>query len=53
MLTGVAAHNAGSATVTLNDMPEAAALYLTAGAKLKIGETEYTVSPPQMRWKKR
>ncbi len=44
VLTTVSAHNAGSAVVTLSDMPEASVLYLTAGAKIKIGETEYTVS---------
>ena len=42
--TTVAAHSAGSAVVTLADMPESAALYLVAGAKIKIGSTEYTVS---------
>jgi len=42
--TTVAAHTAGSAVVTLADMPESAALYLVAGAKIKIGSTEYTVS---------
>lgn len=42
--TTVAAHSAGSAVVTLTDMPESAALYLVAGAKIKIGSTEYTVS---------
>ena len=42
--TTVAAHTAGSAVVTLTDMPEGAALYLVAGAKIKIGSTEYTVS---------
>ena len=42
--TTVAAHTAGSAVVTLADISEAAALYLVAGAKIKIGSTEYTVS---------
>jgi len=42
--TTVAAHTAGSAVVTLTDLPEGAALYLVAGAKIKIGSTEYTVS---------
>jgi hypothetical protein len=42
--TAVFAHTAGSAVVTLSDMPESAALYLAAGAKVKIGSTEYTVS---------
>ncbi|HWQ98630.1 MAG TPA: N4-gp56 family major capsid protein [Clostridia bacterium] len=42
--TTVAAHTAGSAVVTLTDMPEGAALYLVAGAKIKIGSAEYTVS---------
>lgn len=42
--TTVAAHTAGSAVVTLADLPEAAALYLVAGAKIKIGSTEYTVA---------
>ncbi|NLI54110.1 MAG: N4-gp56 family major capsid protein [Clostridiales bacterium] len=44
VLTTVAAHEAGSAVVTLSDMPESAALYLVAGSKIKIGSTEYTVS---------
>lgn len=42
--TTVAAHSAGSAVVTLADITESAALYLTAGAKIKIGATEYTVA---------
>ena len=42
--TTVAAHSAGSAVVTLADITESAALYLTAGAKIKIGVTEYTVA---------
>jgi len=42
--TTVAAHSAGSAVVTLTDMSESAALYLVAGAKIKIGSTEYTVA---------
>jgi N4-gp56 family major capsid protein len=44
VLTNVSAHTAGSAVITFADMPESAALYLTAGAKIKIGATEYTVS---------
>ncbi|MEA5048801.1 MAG: N4-gp56 family major capsid protein [Eubacteriales bacterium] len=44
VLTAVASHEANSAVVTLNDLSEAAALYLVAGAKIKIGTTEYTVS---------
>ena len=44
VLTAVAAHAANSAVVTLADMPESAALYLTAGAKIKIGSVEHTVS---------
>ena len=44
VLTTVSAHSAGSAAVTLSDMPEAASLYLKAGAKIKIGSTEYTVA---------
>ncbi|MEA4869497.1 MAG: N4-gp56 family major capsid protein [Christensenella sp.] len=44
VLTTVAAHTANSALVTLADMPESAALYLAAGAKIKIGATEYTVA---------
>lgn len=42
--TTVSAHTAGSAVVTLADMPESAVLYLTAGAKINIGTTEYTVA---------
>ena len=42
--TTVAAHTAGSAVVTLADINESAALYLVAGAKIKIGATEYTVA---------
>ena len=44
VLTAVASHTAGSAVVTLNELSESAALYLIAGAKIKIGTTEYTVS---------
>ena len=44
VLTTVSAHTAGSAVVTLADMPELAALYLVSGAKIKIGSTEYTVA---------
>ena len=44
VLTAIASHTAGSAVVTLNDLSEAAALYLISGAKLKIGTTEYTVA---------
>ena len=44
VLTAVAAHTAGSAVVTLNDLSESAALYLISGAKIKIGTTEYTVA---------
>lgn len=42
--TTIAAHTAGSAVVTLADIPDSAALYLIAGAKIKIGSTEYTVA---------
>ena len=42
--TTVAAHEAGSAEVKLASVTDAAAAYLRAGAKLTIGETEYTVS---------
>jgi len=42
--TTVAAHTANSAVVTLAQMSDAAAAYLTAGAKIKIGTTEYTVA---------
>ena len=42
--TTVAEHTAGSAVVTLADINEGAALYLVAGAKIKIGGTEYTVA---------
>ena len=44
VLTAVAAHAANSAVVTLADMSESAALYLSAGAKIKIGSVEHTVS---------
>ncbi len=44
VLTAVAAHTANSAVVTLADMPDSAALYLTAGAKIKIGSVGHTVS---------
>lgn len=42
--TTVAAHTANSAVVTLAEMSDAAAAYLTAGASIKIGSTEYTVA---------
>ena len=42
--TTVAAHTAGSAVVTLADISDSAALYFVAGAKIKIGSTEYTVA---------
>lgn len=42
--TAVAAHTAGSAAVTLEALTDAAEAYLKAGAKLKIGSDEYTVS---------
>ena len=42
--TTVAAHSAGSAIVTLANISDSAALYLIAGAKIKIGSTEYTVA---------
>ena len=42
--TTVAAHSAGSAAVTLAALTDAAAAYLVAGAKLMIGDTEYTVA---------
>ena len=44
VLTAVSAHSAGSAVVTLAEMMESAALYLTAGAKIKIGSVEHTVT---------
>ncbi len=44
VLTTVSAHSADSSTVTLSIISDAAALYLTAGAKIKIGDTEYTVA---------
>ena len=44
VLTAVSAHSAGSAVVTLAEMPESAALYLIAGAKIKIGSVEHTVA---------
>ena len=42
--TTVSAHAAGSAVVTLTEISDSAALYLIAGAKIKIGSTEYTVA---------
>lgn len=42
--TTVASHTAGSADVKLASFSDAAAAYLRAGAKLMIGDTEYTVS---------
>ncbi len=42
--TTVSAHTAGSAVVTLADISDSAALFLIAGAKIKIGSTEYTVA---------
>ena len=42
--TTIAAHSAGSAIVTLANISDSAALYLIAGAKIKIGSTEYTVA---------
>ena len=42
--TTVAAHSAGSAIVTLANISDSAALYLIAGAKIKIGSTEYIVA---------
>ncbi len=44
VLTAVAAHEAGSAVVTVNAITDAAALYLVSGASIKIGATEYTVA---------
>ncbi len=44
VLTSVVSHTANSAVVTVADLPDAAALYLAAGAKIKIGSTEYTVA---------
>ncbi len=44
VLTAVAAHSEGSADVTVDEITDAAAAYLTSGAKIKIGSTEYTVS---------
>ena len=44
VLTAVSTHSAGSAVVTLAEMPESAALYLTAGAKIKIGSVEHIVA---------
>ena len=44
VLTTVSAHTAGSAVVTLAAISDSAALYLIAGAKIKIGSTEYTVA---------
>ena len=44
VLTAVASHSANSAVVTLDEITDAAALYLVSGAKIKIGSTEYTVA---------
>ncbi len=44
VLTTVSAHVADSSVVTLTDITDAAALYLAAGTKIKIGTTEYTVA---------
>lgn len=44
VLTAVTAHTAGSAVVTVSAITDAAARYLVAGAKIKIGTTEYTVA---------
>lgn len=44
VLTAVAAHEAGSAVVTVNAVTDAAALYLVSGASIRIGTTEYTVA---------
>ncbi|HQQ40413.1 MAG TPA: N4-gp56 family major capsid protein [Clostridia bacterium] len=44
VLTAVASHSANSAVVTLDEITDAAALYLVSGAKIKIGTTEYTVA---------
>lgn len=42
--TTVESHSAGSAAITLAAMSDTAAAYLTVGAKVKIGSTEYTVA---------
>ncbi len=42
--TSVASHSTDSAVVTVSELTDAAAAYLAAGAKIKIGTTEYTVS---------
>jgi N4-gp56 family major capsid protein len=44
VLTAVASHSANSAVITLDEITDAAALYLVSGAKIKIGTTEYTVA---------
>jgi len=44
VLTAVTSHSANSAVVTLDEITDAAALYLVSGAKIKIGTTEYTVA---------
>lgn len=44
VLTAVTAHTAGSAVVTVSAITNAAKSYLVAGAKIKIGTTEYTVA---------
>lgn len=50
--TTVAEHTAGSAEVTLAEMSDAAAAFLISGAKIKIGDTEYTVSSSKQADKK-
>lgn len=44
VLTAVTAHTAGSAVVTVSAITDTAKRYLIAGAKIKIGSTEYTVA---------
>ena len=44
VLTAVASHSAGSADVVVSAMSDTASKYLVAGAKIKIGSTEYTVA---------
>lgn len=44
VLTAVAAHTDTSATVTVDEITDAAAAYLVEGALIKIGTTEYTVA---------
>ncbi len=52
VLTAVASHTATSADVIVDEITDAAAAYLVAGAKIKIGTTEYTVASCDQATKK-